>query len=49
MDTARLERFIAHYERLTRWMLDEVPARADMVVRLTAAHGIASLITNRPL
>jgi D-glycerate 3-kinase len=49
MDTARLERFIAHYERLTRWMLEEVPARADMVVRLTAAHGIASLITNRPL
>lgn len=49
MDAARLERFIAHYERLTRWMLEEVPARADMVVHLTAAHGIASLVTNRPL
>jgi D-glycerate 3-kinase len=49
MDTARLTRFIAHYERLTRWMLDEVPARADMVIHLTAAHGIAGSITNRPL
>jgi D-glycerate 3-kinase len=36
MDRPALARFIAHYERLTRWILDEMPARADLVVRLDA-------------
>jgi len=30
--------FIAHYERLTRWILAEMPGRADWVVRLDAAR-----------
>lgn len=30
MDEAALARFIAHYERLTRHMLDEMPTRADI-------------------
>ena len=34
MDPAELARFIQHYERLTRWILDEMPARADLTVRL---------------
>jgi D-glycerate 3-kinase len=34
MSERQLERFIAHYERLTRHMLNEMPARADIVVRL---------------
>jgi D-glycerate 3-kinase len=34
MTERQLERFIAHYERLTRHMLDEMPARAGIVVRL---------------
>ena len=37
MDDAALDRFISHYERLTRAMLAEMPARADVVVRLDAA------------
>lgn len=32
MDAAALRRFIAHYERLTRWMLEDEPA--DVVVEL---------------
>ncbi|MWV27630.1 kinase [Aurantiacibacter rhizosphaerae] len=32
MDDAALERFCAHYERLTRHMLEEMPARADVVI-----------------
>ncbi len=32
MDDAALERFCAHYERLTRHMLAEMPARADVVI-----------------
>src|SRR6185436_16243986 len=32
MDDAALERFLMHYERLTRWMLEEMPGRADVVI-----------------
>jgi len=34
MDPAGVLRFIRHYERLTRWVLAEMPGRADLVVRL---------------
>lgn len=34
MDAAALERFIAHYERLTRHALQVLPARADVVLEL---------------
>ena len=34
MSAAEVARFIQHYERLTRWMLAEMPDRADLVVRL---------------
>jgi D-glycerate 3-kinase len=34
MTPAEVTRFIQHYERLTRWVLSEMPARADVVVRL---------------
>jgi len=36
MSDAELERFVSHYERLTRHILSEMPARADIVVRLDA-------------
>jgi D-glycerate 3-kinase len=36
MDAGQIARFVAHYERLTRWILEEMPARADWTVRLTA-------------
>lgn len=34
MDDAALQRFISHYERLTRHILAEMPQRADLVVAL---------------
>ena len=34
MTPAQVQRFIQHYERLTRWVLQEMPERADVVVRL---------------
>ena len=34
MDEAAIAHFIAHYERITRWILAEAPARADLVVPL---------------
>ncbi len=36
-----LARFIMHYERLTRWMLAEMPERADLVLELNNAHRVA--------
>ena len=36
MNDAALQRFIAHYERLTRFILDEMPARADCVAWLNS-------------
>lgn len=38
MSDAGVEAFIAHYERLTRHILTEMPSRADEVVRLDAAR-----------
>lgn len=32
MDEGALDRFLMHYERLTRWMLEKMPGRADMVI-----------------
>jgi D-glycerate 3-kinase len=34
MDDAALDRFLGHYQRLTEWMLAEMPARADIVVEI---------------
>lgn len=34
MDDAALDRFLMHYERLTRWMLAEMPARADILIQI---------------
>ncbi len=36
MDEPDVARFVAHYERLTRWVLLEAPTRADRVIRLDA-------------
>jgi D-glycerate 3-kinase len=33
---AEIARFVAHYERLTRWILAEMPARADLTIALGA-------------
>lgn len=34
MDQAALDRFLMHYERLTRWMMAEMPARADVLYQI---------------
>jgi D-glycerate 3-kinase len=43
MSAPALVRFIAHYERLTRWMLADVPARADLTVELGESHDVKRL------
>jgi len=43
MTPAAVRRFIRHYERLTRHILTEMPARADLVVRLDAARAVIGI------
>ncbi len=43
MSAAQLERFIQHYERLTRHALAVLPASADVLVRLDASHAVHEL------
>ena len=40
MDNKELKRFIAHYERLTRHILNEMPSRADMLFKVNDNHRI---------
>jgi len=40
MDPPAIRRFIMHYERLTRYMLTEMPSRAAMVLHLNNQHQI---------
>ena len=43
MSPGEVERFVAHYERLTRHMLKAMPPLADVVVNLGEDHGVASM------
>lgn len=43
MDAGQIQRFIQHYERLTRYMLAEMPARADVVITLNAGHQVEAV------
>lgn len=40
MDELELRRFISHYERLTRFMLREMPSRVDMLFKVNDNHRI---------
>ena len=44
MDDAGVARFISHYERITRHILEEMPGRADVVVELDAARAPLQLL-----
>ena len=43
MDDAELRRFIMHYERLTRHILGEMPARADVTIQLDDQRRILAI------
>ena len=43
MDSSGLKRFIMHYERLTRHMLEEMPDRADLTLYLNEHHQFTSI------
>ena len=43
MAGAAMDRFVSHYERLTRWMLDDLPAHADLVIDLDASRRVTAV------
>lgn len=43
MDKAAVERFVSHYERLTNWILAEMPTRADLVAQLDQQRRVVSI------
>jgi D-glycerate 3-kinase len=49
MSDLELARFIMHYERLTKHILDEMPRRADIVFFLDQSHNVGRLAINKPL
>ena len=49
MSDAEVDRFIMHYERLTRHILAEMPGRADIVFDLDESHSASRVHINRPL
>ena len=44
MNDDAIARFVAHYERLTRWMAEAMPRRADLLALLDEAHRLADLV-----
>ena len=49
MNETELNWFISHYERLTRWMLEEMPQRADDVFEIGDDHQVTRRIANSAL
>lgn len=49
MNDAEVDRFIMHYERITRHILDEMPRRADIVFSLDDSHNAARVTINKPI
>lgn len=47
MDEKSLKRFIMHYERLTKASLQEMPARAGLLLKLNDEHQIESVVTTK--
>jgi D-glycerate 3-kinase len=45
MDDDAVANFVSHYERLTRHILDEMPARADLVLQLAEDRSCVSIRT----
>ena len=43
MDAEDLRRFLDHYQRLTEWILAEMPARADILAELERDHSVRRL------
>ena len=41
MDAEQIQRFLMFYQRLTEWILEEMPGRADILMPLDEDHRIS--------
>ena len=48
MSAAELARFVQHYERLTRHILVEMPARADLTIELRQDRSMRRIRARQP-
>ena len=48
MSDAEVERFVMHYERITRHILSEMPGRADLTIALGARREVLALNGGAP-
>ena len=44
MSDEEVIRFISHYERLTRWMWELFPERADVLIQLKENHVVKEMV-----
>lgn len=49
MNTQEIERFIQHYERLTRQSLEDLPRQADVLIKLDRDHQVTDVIYQNPV
>lgn len=43
MTRSEIQAFIGYYQRITQWMMQEAPSRADLVITLDPDHSIAAV------
>lgn len=48
LDSKALQRFIQHYERLTRWNLEMLPQKADVTLEVNASHAYSRVYLPTP-
>ena len=46
MSEMEVRQFVAYYERITGWMLEEMTGRASVVVSLDEGHSIQDVLVN---
>ena len=46
MTGMEIRQFVTYYERITRWMLEEMAVRASVVVSLDESHSIVDVLVN---
>jgi D-glycerate 3-kinase len=44
LDSDEVDRFVQHYERITRSMMASLPKRADLTIRLAEDHSISTVV-----
>jgi len=44
MNKAKLQEFIQHYEKLTKWMMLTMPTKADILIKIDSNQKIKKLL-----